>query len=262
MSILVFRSFIVLYMIHCAALKKERSILSTNTNQEQLYRLDRVSSPQFFRNEAKLILLPPVQPTCSIIRMSTLTDDQKQSFMKNGYLIIPQGVSEELVNGALKVTDDAVKDGQVNKKEGPQGSTHPQLGFWQNIRSHSAVMALLYESGLFQIAEQLMGEGNVAIMGDNSQVAYVYQADIHVKEGMDSKKSLKKWCWHVDKPFGDYQAKGADFVLLIGVALSEGQEVDENRGQLTVWPGKTFILVSDDSFIHTIVSTNENLLQI
>lgn len=169
--------------------------------------------------------------------------------MKNGYLIIPQGVSEDLIESALQVTDAGVKDGHVNKKEGPPGSSHPQLGFWQNIRTHSAVMALLYESGLFQVAEQMMGEDNVAIMGNNSQVAYVHQADIHLKEGMDMKKPHKKWGWHVDKPFGDYQAKGADFMLLIGVALSEGQEVDENRGQLIVWPGKTYILASDDSLL-------------
>ncbi|KAI0566673.1 hypothetical protein FGB62_7g01 [Gracilaria domingensis] len=166
--------------------------------------------------------------------MTSLTEEQKLSFIRDGYIILPQIVSIGLIQAALAHCDAAYAANHYNTPKHDSG-VKPTPSFWRSVKSARPVTDLFYESGLMQVAEQLLGASNVDILNDDGQIAYTLP-------NPDSELSLHeqhpKQKWHIDTPLGEYINRGADFVLIVGVALSEGQEVDENRGQFTVWPGR------------------------
>lgn len=167
-----------------------------------------------------------------------LIDEQKRSFIDDGYVVIPGAVSEDLVKKALAFTDQAYEENQYNMNgSGRPGSKDPMPSFHKPIQRSEEVLGLFYKSGLYGAAEQLLGEGNVDVRDGQGQILYNCPNEISIDEGMDMKKPLPKRRWSLDPGRGKYKQLGSDFAFRIGVCLSDGQDVDENRGQLTVWPG-------------------------
>lgn len=76
-----------------------------------------------------------------------------------------------------------------------------------------------------------------------AEVSFNAPNEIFVKEGMDMTEPFPKSKWRVEPGQGIYKGRGGDFNFLVGVALSDGQDVDENAGLVMVWPGKLSALL-------------------
>lgn len=168
-----------------------------------------------------------------------LTQEQKETFIRDGFVILPGAVSEDLVQIASDFVDKAYEDGSYNLNGAKKpGAKHPVPGFYKPIKQSAQIMNLLHKSGLFEVADELVGKGNATIRDKQGQIAYTTPNEIYREEGKDMKEPHPKRKWHIDAGHGKYAALGSDFSFLVGVCLSDGQHVDENRGQFTVWPGK------------------------
>lgn len=167
-----------------------------------------------------------------------LSTEQKETFIRDGFLIISGAVPQDKVKAAVDLIDDAYekKDYNINGITKP-GSKHPVPGFHKMIKEAPEVLDLLYGSVLFNAAEELLGKGNVVIRNNQGQIAYTTPSEEFIKQGMDINEPHPKRRWHIDAGHGKYAAVGSDFSLLIGICLSDGQYIDENRGQFTVWLG-------------------------
>lgn len=156
-----------------------------------------------------------------------LSDGQLRSFISDGYLILREAVPIEKVRTALSLTDEAYE----------QNPSAP----WRNIRGHPTLTSLYEHTDLRAQVDQLLQPGNARLRTGAPQIAYTgpegsgsgrSPADnITLKDPHPNDK------WHIDASHGKYAALGADFLLLVGIALSDGQHIDENRGQLVVFPG-------------------------
>lgn len=168
-----------------------------------------------------------------------LTQEQKETFIRNGFFILPGAVSEDLVQIASDFVDKAYEEGMYNLNGATKpGAQHLVPGFHKPIKQAPQITDLLHKSRLFKVAEELVGEGNVIVRDKQGQVAYTTPNEIYREEGNDMKEPHPKREWHIDAGHGKYAALGSDFSFLVGVYLSDGQYVDENRGQFTAWSGK------------------------
>lgn len=167
-----------------------------------------------------------------------MTDEMKKAFVMDGYVVLPEVVSAKLVNAALSVTDKAYDDGvyHTNGKK-RLGSKDPIPAFLRKIKRKAVVKDLFFKSGLVDACEQLLGNDRVTLREDMADISYVLANEEFVQQGMDKTATYPKKQWKLSLPMQDYKGVGADFNLLVGVAISEGLDEDENRGQLTVWPG-------------------------
>lgn len=174
------------------------------------------------------------------VRSVILTEEQLACFVRDGYVIVPGAVPADLVDQALEYLDEAMESKRYEGKgKDIMGSEKQAPEFRKNIKRASQVKDLFYQSGLLQACEQLIGEGSVMVLDGMSDVSYISQSEVYVKEGMDMKEPFPKNKGHVLNHKSINQSRGAgSHNVLVGVAISEGQEVDENRGQLIVWPGK------------------------
>lgn len=168
-----------------------------------------------------------------------LTPAQKRSFVKDGYVVLPGAVSAEMVGQALAVVDSAFK----NKKYASNGkkrfgSNYPFPLFLKPIKRNQKVRDLFFKSGLVDASEQLIGEGHVTLRENMPDVSFNAQSELAVEEGMGLAEPFPSRKWQMQSGQGFYKGSGGDCNFMVGVALSDGQDVDENRGQFTVWPGK------------------------
>lgn len=171
-----------------------------------------------------------------------LSVEQKKAFIRDGFLIIPDAVPEDKVKAAVNLIDKAYEEKRYNINGITKpGSKHPVPGFHKPIKQAPEILDLIYGSNVFAAAEALLGKGNVVIRNNQAQIACTTQSEEFIKKGMDIREPHPKRRWHIDNGYGKYAAVGSDFSLLIGVCLSDGQYVDENRGQFTVWPGSHFL---------------------
>ena len=162
-----------------------------------------------------------------------LTEEQIEEFIEKGYVIIPDAMPVELLDAAQAHCDEAYDSGNYNRKQ-KIGSEVGIPAFDWKVKGAAVVM----ESGAQTVAQQLLGEDKIALRVNMGQVAYITQSEVFAEEGgWTATQHLKKRKWHIDAGDGDHGDVGSEFSVLLGIALSEGQEVDENRGQLTVFPG-------------------------
>lgn len=171
-----------------------------------------------------------------------LSTEQKETFIRDGFLIIPGAVPEDKVKAAVNLIDKAYEGKQYNINGITKpGSKHPVPGFHKPIKQAPEILDLVYGSGVYSAAEELLGKGNLVIRNNQAQIACTTQSEEFIEKGMDICQPHPKRRWHIDNGYGKYAAVGSDFSLLIGVCLSDGQHVDENRGQFTVWPSSHLI---------------------
>lgn len=167
-----------------------------------------------------------------------LSEEQKISFIKNGYVVLPGAVPAHIVNRAVSFTDEAYADGKFELRGSARlGSAVPAPVFHYPIKTSPLVTDLVYQSGLHKAANQLLGDGNAIIRDELGQIAYSEPNELYVQQGMSKHEPHPSDRWHIDSGDGKYASLGTGFAFLIGVALSPGQNIDENRGQYTVWPG-------------------------
>jgi len=145
---------------------------------------------------------------------TSLSAEQKHSFMRDGVLVLRGLVSQELVEDALRAINSSLAVAQSSDERADL----------------PAVRDLLLKSPVLSAAEQLLGP-NIRLKNAGGQVALRYPLspkDAH-RRGAKADES-----WHVDSMAK--QAHMSAFQLLVGVALSAQPEDD--CGNLHVWPGE------------------------
>lgn len=165
----------------------------------------------------------------------TLTDDEILSFAKNGYLHLKGVVSAKKIEDALAVIDKAYEEGNHGWNDKNPKDKVPEFG--NDVSKDEKVLETVKGSKLWGAVEKLIGKGS-AEMPKLAQVALREPSDYWKGEGWDLKTSVDAWPWHIDGGMGQYAMVGSPFTMLIGVCLSEGQQVpEENHGQFLAWPG-------------------------
>ena len=168
-----------------------------------------------------------------------LNKKQIKEFIKNGYVIIPEAMPSELLDAAESHIDEAFDAGEFKRKN-KIGSEEGIPAFNKKVKSADAILELYRKSGARKVAQQLFGDDNATLRKEIGQVVYTTQSEVFVEKGWTPDKHLQKTKWRIISGDGDKDDEdnvGTDFSVLVGVTLSEGQDTDENRGQLTVFPG-------------------------
>lgn len=164
---------------------------------------------------------------------------QKHEFIKNGFIVLRGAASAELVKKASNFIDDAYNNHQFDNKGGSvPGAVDPSPVFHSHVKESAEIVDLLLKSGMHGMVEHLLGSGNCVLRNNCAQVAYTRPSEIFLKQGVPMNGSDHKADnWHIDSGLGRLACVGSAFMCLVGVAVSKGQHLDENRGQFTVWPG-------------------------
>lgn len=151
--------------------------------------------------------------------MTTLNENQLQEFIHSGFTIVRGVVSDDRLCAAQEVIDAS-----------PNGTDAPPL---HSASESSAVLSLLFDTTLKSMVEDILGPWERLSIRDKSAQIASTPSNVNVNLNDD----VSKQAWHVDSSHGKYASVASDFLLLVGIALSEGQENDENRGQLIAFPG-------------------------
>merc|ERR1719305_188580 len=167
----------------------------------------------------------------------TLTDEQRAAFKRDGVLVLPGVVGEELVQDALRAINARLGAGRAAWREGEDGGEMLAFPHLQGIGN--PLQNLLLRSPLNGIAEQLLlpptGRSRVPntsqLRNKGSQVALRFPLPPAAAETRAPKGEEQ---WHIDGINRQEHANG--FQLLVGVALSA--QPDDDCGNLHVWPGK------------------------
>lgn len=169
------------------------------------------------------------------IRNMGLTTKQKEAFVRDGYVLLNGVVPLDKAEEALQFVDYAF----ATKKYSVRKNADNKLpAFYSKIQESTVLTDLVTKTGIIDALEDLYGKGNVAILGNAGQVAFRPRSDRMIAKGFQKTQPMGNSAWHIDEgPEGKYVKTSSCFTTLVGVPLSPGQEVDENRGQLNVWPG-------------------------
>lgn len=142
---------------------------------------------------------------------------QRSEFVARGLLTLPGLVDAELVHEALR---------HINMSLTPSArawAIDPSTNEAQpapHVRRHPSIQALLYQSPLFGVVEELLGRATRPAM---AQLALRFP---------NNKVDPTDQQWHID---GMKKWHKSPFQLLVGIALS-AQPADD-CGNLAVWPG-------------------------
>lgn len=170
-----------------------------------------------------------------------LTYDEKRAFIQDGYVVLRGAVPPEMVESALKVVDKAYAEGKYDLDE---SKFDPVPQFHEDVKVHPDLGEILERTKIFAAAEDLVGVGN-ALYVKKPQIAFRPKGKSFIENGMSISEPMPWYRYHIDggdngNGNGNEKLAGTatPFTLLIGVCLSPGQDIDENRGQFTAWPGK------------------------
>lgn len=165
-------------------------------------------------------------------KSSMLSESQLQAFLKDGFIILRNVVPKDLLQKALSLTDAAFNRTDPNAGGAP----------FRHLREHPDLIALFYDTPLKLAASQLLGgDENICLREGAPQIAYTEPLEKERPRKWDvSETGLEETHpsnrWHVDSSHGRFGPIASDFMMLVGIALSEGQDVDQNHGQLVVFP--------------------------
>lgn len=162
-----------------------------------------------------------------------LSESQLQAFLMDGFIILRNVVPKDLLQNALTLTDAAYNRTNPNAGGAP----------FRHLREHLNLTALFYDTPLKLATSQLLGGNeNICLREGAPQIAYTKPLETERPRKWDvSETGLEETHpsnrWHVDSSHGRFGPIASDFMMLVGIALSEGQDVDQNHGQLVVFPG-------------------------
>lgn len=166
--------------------------------------------------------------------MRQLTQKEKENVILDGYIIIRSAVPEPLLRAAVQAADAAYRP----DKSSPHSVDAPTPPL-RYVAAQPVITDLFSRTCLSKLSQQLLPEDSVTLRHPHAQIAYTLPKSdgLHADTLTELAKPHDPTEWHVDSTRGRFAALAADFLLLVGIALSDGQDVDENRGQLTVFPG-------------------------
>lgn len=163
-----------------------------------------------------------------------LTQEQKQSFIRDGYIVLRNVASREMVDDALRVIDKAFADGKCTYDPTKQDAVP---SFNDEVQRAPEIGRIISDTVIMEACDDLLGNGN-SRCAKKAQIAHRLTDERLKAQGMGMTQKMPKHKWHIDGGSGIYEKTASGFTMLVGVALSDGQDVDENRGQLNVWTGK------------------------
>lgn len=151
--------------------------------------------------------------------MNALADEQLATFARDGYLVVPGVVSEELLIAAEREVDALLERDPPPPNEWNKHAYAPSpRDMWECVRA-------LHESGALALAEQLVAPHWLENEVDHVQVALSYPNFRHWPGGP-----------HLDMHGG--HGEPGSFTVLVGIYL--GDESESGRGNLHVWPGSHY----------------------
>lgn len=153
-----------------------------------------------------------------------LTVEQAQHFWDHGYLHLPNLVSADLLDGALRSINAALcsPDGVHTDDDG-------HLHLSSGITRSDSILNLLYASPVWTLAKQLIGADKTS-RPQRGQVALV-PPHLHLSDReLDS--HIPSNGWHID---GHSTTRHSPFTLLVGITLSAANA--PNSGNFCVFPG-------------------------
>lgn len=163
--------------------------------------------------------------------MSKLSDDQKQEFKELGFLSIHDAIDEELVTEAREALLPGIPEDREEYEQlmdDPEAFKQRQ----QQIRSPEPFQKL--NAALFEYAEELVGEGELELPGDGTQIALRYPQQESATEPTAQQPSDLHG--HIDGYGTGYQlGDQIDYASIIAVVYLD--RVRPRGGGFTVWPG-------------------------
>jgi hypothetical protein len=168
--------------------------------------------------------------TCDFDEAVDLTPEQRKSFMEDGLLIIRGAVPPSLVSAALaEINCSLLQPGGIAYEAGGKPTYCP------DISGHDTILALLYGSPLWTIAQRLMGRGAIA-KRQQAQIALLPPSTVDVDS--EEYKMMFSKRWHIDGNFPE--SNWTPFTMLAGIALSD--QSLPNCGNLIAFRGSHHIL--------------------
>lgn len=154
-----------------------------------------------------------------------LVEGQVEQFVKQGYVVLKNILNERLCEKALHKVNNAMNNGKY-KTVG-----NGDLVFNTHVGCGLALTDVLFGSGIVNAVESLLGVSNVVLLDS--------KADVVVKELKDGNKdeTVRKGGWEIGIGKGRFWRRGMDHMVRVAVAVTDGLQIDENRGQIIVWPG-------------------------
>lgn len=165
-----------------------------------------------------------------------LSDEEKLMFIRDGYIVLRGALSEDMVQRALKIVDEAYEDG---KYEFDPEKFDAVPRFHDEVSRHPDIIELPERTVIHKAAEDLLGKGKARI-NRTAQVAFRLKDQSMIDKGMSMTDLIPQFRYHIDGGTGVLGPTGTPFTMLVGICLSSGQDIQENRGQFTAWPGKFF----------------------
>lgn len=165
--------------------------------------------------------VPPTPPPAA-----TLTTEQAQQFYRDGFLVVRNSVAPEAVNQALrKINNGMGRLAAVFAEEEKNMTGDEARHLVGGLRTDPDLLAVLYRSTVWSLAEQLLGPGNVRAQ-TTCQIAMRFPA---LKASNQAKPGT---AWHID---GMNKGALAPFSILCGFSLSDQPE--PLCGNLVAFPG-------------------------
>ena len=173
--------------------------------------------------------------------MKELARTQREDIYERGYTVLPAVVPRPRVDAALRAINMSVGDNGLDPDELP---IFRMDSFCPELERSEAILDLLYETPLWDVAQAAIGHGKVLPIrsgqialrfpSDDSTPAVphidgLYTAPFRVASGRGPVRPLP------GEPRDDATPKVRNFTALAGVYLSDVPRADS--GNLTVWPG-------------------------
>jgi len=155
-----------------------------------------------------------------------LTSEQRESFIKDGFFIVKGAVPRALATAALAEINHALlKPGAATQQE-DGGIRH-----CSEAAGSDKILALLYGTPLWTLAQRLMGRGRTAKLQQGQIALRPPNLDA---VGINDSDLLPLMQWHIDGMI-EREAQFSSFSVLVGVALSD--QLQPNCGNLIAFAG-------------------------
>lgn len=168
-----------------------------------------------------------------------LSRQQKENFVNDGYIVVRNAVDMDVLSPAMRRLDEALASGRVWRSPNRVyvRSEEKRLVFLRPDRLSKCLIDIMLRTGLVDMVEGLLGRRNVVVTENIAEVVYVPTNKTLVEQGWGLEQEHPCNDWDMDIGKMRLKNRGLDHLVRIGVALSDGLDIDENRGQMVVWPG-------------------------
>lgn len=182
-----------------------------------------------------------------------LSDSQKNDFVSDGYVILRDFIPSKALEAATSYVDQAYENGEYQQTTRKiLGEDIPVPDFNAQVKTAPEIVDLMFRTPLQGVIDDLFGKDLAAVRDNQGQIVFIPPCNAQIEQGMSVHKSFPKRRWHVDGGNRKYHKKASGFSLLVSVAISDGQQNDQNGGQMMLWPGKSPNYKQSPEFVHAV----------